>query len=65
MLTRLRRTVRLPIRGRHDAGNGSEIISIPSAGFREETSAVRPRKQPLKPVIGELENRTEYGSYDL
>ncbi len=31
--------------------------------FREETSAVRPRKLPYKPVIGGLENRTEYGSY--
>jgi hypothetical protein len=28
-----------------------------STGFREETFAVRPRKQPYKPVIGELENR--------
>jgi hypothetical protein len=24
-----------------------------------------PAKLPLKPVIGELENRTEYGSCDL
>jgi hypothetical protein len=30
-----------------------------------KTFAVRPRKQPYKPVIGELENRTEYGSGDL
>lgn len=29
---------------------------------REKTSAVRPRKLPYKPVIGKLENRTEYGS---
>ncbi len=29
----------------------------PSNSFREETSAVRPRKLPYKPVIGELENR--------
>jgi hypothetical protein len=39
-----------------------EINGGPSNSFGEETSAVRPRKLPYKPVIGELENRTEYGS---
>ena len=39
-----------------------QINGGPSNSFREETSAVRPRKLPYKPVIGELENRTEYGS---
>jgi len=41
---------------------GPEINGGPSNSFRGETSAVRPRKLPYKPVIGELENRTEYGS---
>jgi hypothetical protein len=38
---------------------------ISSAGFGEESFAVRPRKLPYKPVIGELESRSKHGSCDL
>ena len=37
----------------------SAVNGGPSNSFREETSAVRPRKLPYKPVIGELENRKQ------
>ena len=43
----------------HELNNNSSSNSL------KEMSAVRPRKLPYKPVIGELENRTEYGSCDL
>ena len=47
--------------------DGSACLRIPGPTTSiqllwEEMSAVRPRKLPYKPVIGELENRTEYGS---
>ena len=43
--------------------SGSDFGAHPTRSGK--TFAVRPRKLPYKPVIGELENRTEYGSCDL